>query len=96
MSRVIIRRRPDGIVQIRPRPLWRAVAGPIPAAILGLLVVATALLAALAAALVRFPVLVLLICGLVSLVLAAVRWTLHGQDEAHAGATAPRPPRDAA
>ncbi len=96
MSRVIVRRRADGIVQIRPRPLWRAVAGPVPAAILGLLVAATALLAALAAALVRFPVLVLLVFGLVSLVLAAVRWTLHAPDEAHAGATTPRPPRDAA
>jgi hypothetical protein len=76
MSRVILRRRPDGIVQIRPRPLWRAIAGPVPAAILGLLVGCTLFLAALAAALVLFPVLVLLVGGAITLALAAVRWGL--------------------
>jgi hypothetical protein len=76
MSSVMLRRRPDGIVQIRPRPLWRAIAGPVPAAILGMLLACSLLLILLTAALIRFPVVVLLVFGCVFLGLAAVRWGL--------------------
>jgi hypothetical protein len=54
MGPPIVRRRPDGIVQIRPRPLWRTVAGPVPAVLLalfaGIALVMAALIAAVAAA----------------------------------------------
>jgi len=95
MSRVILRRRPDGIVQIRPRPLWRAVAGPVPGALLGLLLGCTLAVALLAAALVRFPALVLLLGGSAVLALAALRFglTAPAVDEARRER---RPPGDAA
>ncbi len=76
MSRVILRRRPDGIVQIRPRPLWRVIGGSLPATIAAVLLVCAVLLAGLAVALVRFPVLVLLVLGSVTLALVAVRFGL--------------------
>jgi len=95
MSRVMLRRRPDGIVQIRPRPLWRAIAGPVPAALLGMLLGCGLAMAQLAAALVRFPALVLLVAGCVALLLTAVRWGLTEPrlpDEEHER----RPPGSAA
>jgi hypothetical protein len=95
MSRVILRRRPDGIVQIRRRPLWRAIAGPVPAVLLALLLGCTAVQALLAAALVRFPALTLLLGGCAALALAAVRW---GLTEPAVARTSERrhPPGDAA
>ncbi len=95
MSRVIIRRRPDGIVQIRPRPLWRAIAGPVPAVLLGLLLGCGLFVALLAAALLRFPALVLLVGGCATLALAAVRWGLVEPRMAEVRADR-RPPGDAA
>lgn len=76
MSRVILRRRPDGILQIRPRPFWLVLAGSVPAAIAALLLACTFLMAALAVALVRFPALVFLVMGSVTLALAAMRFGL--------------------
>lgn len=78
MSRAIIRRRPDGILQIRPRPLWRVFAGPVPAVLLGLLVSCGLVVVLLATALVQFPALVLLVGGCAALALAAVRFGLSG------------------
>jgi hypothetical protein len=72
----MIRRRPDGVVQIQRRPLWRAIASPVPAAILGLLLGCALVLVLLAAALVRFPAEVLLVAGCATLLLAAVRFGL--------------------
>ncbi|HET6437072.1 MAG TPA: hypothetical protein VFG59_03355 [Anaeromyxobacter sp.] len=96
MSRVIVSRRRDGVVQIRPRPLWRAVAGPVPAVLAGFLVACTSFLGLLAAALVRFPLLVLLVAGCGALALAAGRWALTEPRMAAAPIVSPRPPRDAA
>lgn len=97
MSRVIVRRRPDGIVQIRRRPAWRAIVGPIPAAILGFLVLSAVSLVGLATALVRFPFLLLLVAGAVALVLSAARFALHERAVVrHAHVSQPRPPSSAA
>lgn len=96
MSRVILRRRPDGILQIRPRPFWRVIAGPVPAVLLGLLAVCSVIMALLAVALVRFPVVVLLVCGCMALALAAVRFGLTGPDVAEVRVHDRRPPGDAA
>ncbi len=95
MRRVTIRRRADGIVQIRPRPLWRAIAGPVPAAMLGLLLACALGMGVLAAALVHFPALVLLVGGSVALLLVAVRWGLTEPRLADAE-TGRRPPGQAA
>ena len=78
MSSVILRRRPDGILQIRPRPVWRAIAGPVPAVLLALLLGCSLILVLLATALVQFPALVLLVGGCAALALAAVRFGLSG------------------
>ncbi len=96
MSRVILRRRPDGIVQIRPRPLWRVIAGSVTGVILGLLVGCALLLSLLAVALVRFPAVVLLVCGCTTLALAAVRFGLIDPGMAEVQVHHRRPPRGAA
>ncbi len=92
---MMLRRRPDGIVQIRPRPLWRAIAGPVPAAMLGLLLACSLAMGVLAVALVRFPALVLLVTGCAALLLVAVRWGLTEPPASH-GDTGHRPPGRAA
>jgi len=96
MSRAILRRRPDGIVQIRPRPFWRVIAGPVPAVLVALLAGCAAVLVVLAVALVRFPVEVLLVCGCVALALAAVRFGLAEPDVAEVRIHDRRPPSGAA
>jgi hypothetical protein len=98
MRPVVVTRRPDGIIQIRPRRAWRALTGPVPVAILALLLLSMLALAGLAMLLVRAPVLVLLAGGLAFLVLAAARYALqdrHTVLPAHASSH-PRPPMDAA
>lgn len=95
MSRVILRHGPDGIVQIRPRPFWRVMAGPVPA-ILGLLLACSVVMALLAFALVRFPAVVLLVCGCATLALAAVRWGLAEPGMAEVRIPDRQPPRGAA
>jgi hypothetical protein len=97
MSGVIVRRRPDGLIQIRRRPAWRAIIGPVPAAILAFLLLSILMLGALAALLVRFPLLVLLVGGLLVLLVSAARYGLqerHPAPQAHV--SRPRPPVDAA
>ncbi len=96
MSRVILRRRRDGIVQIRPRPFWRVIAGPVTAVLLGLLVGCSLLMTLLAVALVRFPMVVLLVCGCTTLALAAVRFGLTEPGVAKARIHHRRPPGGAA
>jgi hypothetical protein len=96
MSRVIVKRRQDGIVQIRRRPRWRAIAGPVPATMLGFLLLFLLGLALLATALVHFPMLLLLIGGLVALSLSAVRFAWQERDPGLRARPPPRPPRDAA
>ncbi len=96
MSRVILRRRSDGIVQIRPRPYWRVIAGPVTAVLLGLLVCSSLLMGLLAVALVRFPVVVLLVCGCTTLALAAVRFGLTEPGVAEIRIHHRRPPGGAA
>jgi predicted lipid-binding transport protein (Tim44 family) len=99
MSRVIVKRRPDGIVQIHRRSAWRALAGPVPAAVLGFLLLSLAALAGLAAALIQFPMLVLLVGGLAVLMLSATRFAWRDRDavrQEHASRPRPPPPLDAA
>jgi hypothetical protein len=92
---VVIRRRPDGIVQIRPRPLWRTFAGPVPASLLALLLLCAMVVTAITAALVSFPVLVLLLGGCATLALSAARWAFTDR-QASAVPALRRPPQDAA
>ena len=94
MGLVIVRRRPDGIVQIGPRPFWRVIAGRVPVAILGLLLTCVTMLAGLAIALVRFPALVLLVLGSMTLALAALRFGLTEPHMAKVHARS-RPPGEA-
>lgn len=99
MTRVTVKRRPDGIVQIQRRPAWRAITGTVPAAVLGALVLALLAMGGLAAMLVLHPMLVLLGGGLAALALAGARYAFHdGQGVRHAQASRPRrgPPQDAA
>jgi hypothetical protein len=97
MSRVTVKRRPDGIVQIQRIPAWRTLAGPVPTAILGFLVLTAVALVGLATALIRFPILFLLVGGLVVLMLTAVRYALHDRQPAlRAPPPVHRPPLDAA
>lgn len=90
-----MQRRSDGIVQLRPKPAWRATVESVPAAILGMLLACTAFLAVLVAALLRFPMLVLLVLGGGSLGVAACRYGLTEPAEDPVDAS-PRPPRNAA
>lgn len=96
MSPVIVKRRRDGIVQISRRPAWRAVFGPVPAALLAFLLLSLLALGGLAILLVRFPLLLALVGGLVVLLLSVVRYALqerHPVPQAHGSR---RPPLDAA
>ncbi len=92
---MVIRRRPDGIVQIRPRPLWRTFAGPVPASLSALFLLFAMLVTALVAALVSFPMLLLLLGGCAVLALTAARWAVTDRDGTR-GPALPRPPQDAA
>lgn len=91
----MVRRRPDGIVQIRRRPLWRVLVGRLSTALLVFGFFCAILLVALAAALLRFPELVLLLGGCAALALAAARWALTGPHLERVPVP-PTPPRDAA
>ncbi len=88
-----VRRRPDGIVQIRPRPLWRCVAGPVPAALLALFAGITLVMAGLIAAVAAAPLTTAVIGGSAALGLWAVRWM---RTPVAAEVPVTSPPRDAA
>ena len=97
MRPVIVKRRPDGIIQLQRRPAWHALAGPVPAAIVALLLLATLALAGLAVLLVRAPVLVFLVGGLAALLGVAARYALHDRHGVHPPhISQPRPPGNVA
>lgn len=97
MSRVTLKRRPDGIVQIQRMPAWRSLTGPVPTAILVFLVLTCVAMVGLATALIRFPILFLLVGGLVALMLTAARYALHERPRGlRAQPPVQRPPLDAA
>ena len=97
MSCVIVKRRPDGIVEIRPRRAWRNLASPAPAGILALFAASLAALGALASAMIRFPLLLLLVGGLLLFMASAARYALQQRQPAlRPVVTRSRPPLDAA
>ncbi len=90
----MVRRRPDGVLELRRRPLWRLLAGRLSTALLVFGLFCAILVVALAAALLRFPELVLLLGGCAALALFAARWALTPHLERVP--ISPTPPRDAA
>jgi hypothetical protein len=92
MSRLVIRHRPDGVIQLRRRPLWHLLADRAAGAMLLLFAAVLLLLTGVATALVVAPFALVLLggCGVLGLVAARWAWT-----EQLAPARAPRdePPR---
>jgi hypothetical protein len=94
MRPVVTRRRPDGIVEILPRPRWQLALTSLPAAIAALALGFAGLVLALAAGLSRFPVETTLLGGCVALGLATSRWALR-DDPLFPAAGAPAEPHPA-
>lgn len=88
---MIVTRRPDGVVQIRRRPAWRAALATVPGAVLGWLLLFLAAVTGLATVLVLSPTLAS-IGGLVAM-LALVVWRSVARQ--HAQVAAPAPPAPA-
>ncbi len=90
MTRVIVKRRPDGILQIQRRSGWRALIATVPGAVLVSLVLALAAMIGLADVLVLYPT-AAAVAGIAGLVV------LMAARHAPAGGRSPPPvpaPRD--
>ena len=93
MSRLIVRRRPDGLIQLRRRTAWHALADPAAAVLLGLLAGCAALLAFLATVAAKAPVVFLLTAPCLALGLWGARWSRSDRPVAATVPPDPRPPR---
>lgn len=91
----VVQRRPDGIVQILPRPRWQLALTSLPAAIGALALAFAGLVLALSVALTRYPMESLLLGGCVALGLATSRCALRAEPLRPAQSVPP-PPRDVA
>lgn len=74
MARLVVRRRPDGLIQLRRRRAWNLVADPVLGVLCLLFPVCAAVMIGLATALVAGPFLVGVVAACLALGLLAARW----------------------
>jgi hypothetical protein len=92
MSRLIVRRRPDGMIQLRRRRAWHVVADPALLVLLGLCAACVGVIAAVTAIGIEFPPALAMTLPLIALGLWAGRWA-RSEQLAPVPRKPPPPPR---
>ena len=90
MSRLLVRRGPDGLIQLRRRRAWHVVTDPAVLVLLALCAACAGVMAAVTAIGIEFPLALAMTLPLLALGLWAGRWARG--DELAPAATQPTPP----